>query len=312
MSSERTQYRTSTVRYHDDEAATQAMRLTGVEYTQDARTVHKIILKNIHEDSDAYTYVKPLLRHRNGRRDILALRERYASDATRQTVINKAKNRLTSLRYKNERSFTFEKFSSELQKAYDELDASGRPVINGDIVDALWDRIQAPDLQVFISTLKVEYQRNPRDYRLILQDIAAEAGRQKTVTFAPGTRGISATYTKKGPCPTTGVHTQDGSIYIGSYDKKKWQDESVRQYHQEIRDARSNDNNKSSGTNHPSRNQKRQTNAIKPNKRKLKNLEAKIAAAKLQLKEDGEDGTTESDDAGNAGDAFGGKKSKKS
>ena len=299
-----------------EEATYQAMSLTGVEYAQDARTVHKIILKNVHEDSDAYTYIKPLLRHRNGRRDILALRERYASNATRQTTINKEKARLSTLRYKNERSFTFERFSSELQKAYDELEVAGRPVINGDIVDALWDRIQSPDLQMYISSLKVEYQRNPRDYRLILQDISAEAGRTKTVTFAPGTRGISATYTKKGKCPSSGVHTTDGSIYIGSYDKDKWQSESVKQYHQEIRDTRSKEGSKSSnndgGTGFPSRNQKRQVNAIKRNKRKLKNLEAKIAAAKQQLKEDDDDGSSHSDDAGNAGDAFGGKRKKKS
>lgn len=67
-----------------EEAVLQAVTLTGVEFTQDARTVHKIILKNVHEDSDAYTYVKPLVRHRNGRRDMLALRERYSSDATQQ------------------------------------------------------------------------------------------------------------------------------------------------------------------------------------------------------------------------------------
>ena len=71
-----------------EEAVTEAMSLSGVEFTHDARTVHKIILKNIHEDSDAYTYVKPLIRHRDGRRDIKALRTRYSSDATRQRRIN--------------------------------------------------------------------------------------------------------------------------------------------------------------------------------------------------------------------------------
>ena len=80
-------------------AINQAMTLTGVDYVQDTRTVHKIILKNIHKDSDAYTYVKMLLRHRNGQRDISALRERYASNASKQAIINRAKQRLTTLRY---------------------------------------------------------------------------------------------------------------------------------------------------------------------------------------------------------------------
>ena len=37
-----------------DEAAINAMTLTGEEFQQDARTVHKIIMKNVHKDSDAY------------------------------------------------------------------------------------------------------------------------------------------------------------------------------------------------------------------------------------------------------------------
>ena len=74
----------TTVTY--EEAVTEAMSLTGVEFTNDARTVHKIILKNIHEDSDAYTYEKILIRHCDGRRDVKALCTRYSSDAARQTT----------------------------------------------------------------------------------------------------------------------------------------------------------------------------------------------------------------------------------
>ena len=135
------------------------MSLSGVEFTHDARTVHKIILKNIHEDSDAYTYVKPLIRHRDGRRDIKALRTRYSSDATRQTTINKAKSDLKTLRYKNERTFSFEKFSAKLQKAYDELNDAGREVNNGDIIDDLWLHIQAPELQMYVASLKVNISK---------------------------------------------------------------------------------------------------------------------------------------------------------
>ena len=69
-----------------EDALDQAMTLEGAEYTQDARTVHKLITKNIAEDSDAYTYIKTLTRFRNGRRDILALRERYDSTAASQTI----------------------------------------------------------------------------------------------------------------------------------------------------------------------------------------------------------------------------------
>ena len=292
------------------------MTLTGQEFQQDARTVHKIIMKNVHEDSDAYTYIKTLIRHRNGRRDIKALRERYSSDATKQAIINKAKNDLQNLIYKNERSFSFEKFSSKLQKAYDELEDNGRAVNNMDIVDGLWKRIQATDIQLYVASLKVEYQRNPRSYKLILQDIAAEVGNiTPSGNSFGGNRGIAATYTKQGPCPSKGVHTTDGSIYIGTYSKDQWLSDEVKSHHDEIRDARSKQSN---GPPVVSRNQKRRINAVKRVKNKLKKLKAEVAAIQ-QHKAGGQEDKgdqknnqngEEQNSYGNAGDAFGGKRTK--
>ena len=299
-----------------DEAIINAMTLTGQEFQQDARTVHKIIMKNVHEDSDAYTYIKTLIRHRNGRRDIKALRERYSSDATKQAIINKAKNDLQNLIYKNERSFSFEKFSSKLQKAYNELEDNGRAVNNMDIVDGLWMRIQATDIQLYVASLKVEYQRNPRSYKLILQDIAAEVGNiTPSGNSFGGNRGIAATYTKQGPCPSKGVHTTDGSIYIGTYSKDQWLSDEVKSHHDEIRDARSKQSN---GPPVVSRNQKRRINAVKRVKNKLKKLKAEVAAIQ-QHKAGGQDdkcdqknnqNSEEQNRYDNAGDAFGGKRTK--
>lgn len=295
-----------------DEAVINGMTLTGEEYKQDARTVHKIILKNVHEDSDAYTYIKTLIRHRNGRRDMQALRERYSSDATKQAIINKAKNDLQNLCYKNERSFSFEKFSSKLQKAYDELEDNGRAVNNGDIVDGLWKRIQSADIQLYVASLKIEFQRSPRSYKLILQDIAAEVGNATPSgnNFGGG-RGVSATYTKSGPCPKKGVHTSDGSVFIGTYAKDQWLSESVKPHHDEIREARSQNN----GGQIQSRSQKRNINAVKREKKKLKKLKAQVAATKkviasgdVDVPDDATTSNTGKHD--NAGDAFGGKRTK--
>ena len=302
-----------------EEAIIQAVPLVGEEFRVDARTVHQLILKNVSEDSDAYTYIKPLLRFRDGRRDILALRERYSSDATKQAIINSAKASLEVLKYRNERSFSFEKFSAKLQKAYDELEENGRPVHNGDIVDALWGKIQGSDIQTFLASLKIDYQRNPeRSYKLILQDIAAEvAAKQRRVSFAPGTRGMSATYTRQGTCPTDGVHTKEGSIFIGNYDRNKWNHESVKPYHQEIIKARADhDGGPDKGRNN-SKLRKRTINAIKSNRKKLKQLQSQIAAAKSSLKSaseaenDSQDDKAVEVDNDKAGNSFGGKNSKK-
>ena len=108
-----------------DKAIIHAAALTGPKFDIDARSVHQMILYNVYEDSDAYAYIKPLLRKRNGRLDINSLRERYRSDATKQGIKNATKSTLENLRYKNENSFSFERFSSRIQKAYDDLEEHG-------------------------------------------------------------------------------------------------------------------------------------------------------------------------------------------
>ena len=301
-----------------EEAVIQAAALDGPEFKVDARTVHQIILNNVDENGDAYTYIKSLLRRKDGRQDILALRDRYSSDASKQGIINAAKVVLDNLRYKNERNFSFEKFSSKLQKAYDELEEHGRAVHNGDIVDALWDRIVDSSLTSYISSLKVDYQRTPRSYKLILQDISAEvANNKKAVSFAPGTRGVSAAHTREGTCPTEGVYTSDGSLFIGNYSDGRWHSDSVKPFHKEILEARKKAGGGKSTA--PTRADKRRTNAVKRNKRKLKRVSSQISKMKVTIakltKDGGDDGDaseSESDqDSNHAGESFGGKNAAK-
>ena len=45
-----------------DDAIIQGCLMSGPAFKIDAHTVHQIIHRNVHEDSDAYTYLKPLLR----------------------------------------------------------------------------------------------------------------------------------------------------------------------------------------------------------------------------------------------------------
>ena len=203
----------------------------------------------------------------------------------------------------------------ELQKAYDELNDSGREVVNGDIVDGLWDRIQSQDIQVCVASLKVNYQQNPRDYKLILQDIASEISTSRKATFGDGSsnRSFSVAYTSKGQCPSNGVHTSEGSIFIGSYDSDKWTSESVRPYHKEIREKRAERKAQNFNSDSNSRGNNRNVSALKRNKKKLKALNAKTSAAKLLLKThqtDGDDNDDSAADDTGAGNAFGGSSEK--
>ena len=75
---------------------------TGLEFKMDSEVVHNIILKNISQDSDAYTYIKPHLKLKNGRSDILALRDRFENKGMLQERINQAEATLKRLVYRDE------------------------------------------------------------------------------------------------------------------------------------------------------------------------------------------------------------------
>lgn len=122
---------------------------------------------------------------------------------------------------------------------------------------------------------------------------------------------ISATFTREGRCSNSGVHAPDGSVFIGSHDKDKWRDKSAKHHHKII-EAR---NNGEAGCIQKKGSNKRKVlNAVKRKKQKLEKLKAQIAAAKSQVKKVtfAADSSSDSDTPDNqAGDAFGGKKSKR-
>jgi hypothetical protein len=113
--------------------------LTGLGYEADRMTVHLFIFNIVSEESDAYTYIQPLLRRNDGRRDVLALRERYENEATVQTRVNMANKTWDLLVYKNERAMTSEAFCKKFQRAPQHFDRAARPKHPGDIIDWIWD-----------------------------------------------------------------------------------------------------------------------------------------------------------------------------
>lgn len=293
--------------------------LTGRHFTHDAKTVHQVLLRNIAEDSDAYTYIKTHLRRENGRVDIIALRERYENTSSMEARVNEAKRLFDSLQYRNERSMPFEQFSAKLQKAVDELELGGRPMHNLDIVSALWGKINCAELKGFVDALKVDQMRTPRPYTDIIQDIATEvpnlvsSSRFKSNVSEVNTTRFTRQVEER---PVTGVLTKDDKLFIGNYTAAQWRSDSVREHHDQIRKVRE-ANPVTDGGPRP----KKFKNKIKKNKRKLASLKKKIqalkekkatiAAAKANTSSPAASDSDDSDREDQAGKAFGGKGAKK-
>ena len=118
----------------------------GSAYLQDKLTVHKIILCNIVDGLNAFTYVKPYLNKDDGRLDIQALRGRYENAAIHEQYINKVKITLETLTYRNKRALKIEKFVAKFVKAVDELDKRNRGLYNADVVDMICKKVTNSEL----------------------------------------------------------------------------------------------------------------------------------------------------------------------
>ena len=95
-----------------------------------------------------------------------------------------------------------------------------------------------PDLSQYVTALKVQFQREPRDYKDVLQDIASQVPTLCVDTFRKKSK-VGRQYPSGNiVCPTTWAHAEHGKLYTGTYPYKKWQSESLRPNWQYIQDAR--------------------------------------------------------------------------
>ena len=122
------------------------MFLTGRLYKQYNLPVKNIILRNIADASDAFTYVKPFIKKDEGISDIKVLRSRYENVAMQEQYVSEAKCTIDTLQYRNERAMTFEKFVRKLVHVVDEQEKRDRGMHNVDVVDIILQRVSIVQL----------------------------------------------------------------------------------------------------------------------------------------------------------------------
>ena len=69
----------------------------GINYVQYQQAVHNIMLRNIADGSDAFTYIKDLIIQDNGRTDTKALRDQYENASIQEQYVSEAKGVLALL-----------------------------------------------------------------------------------------------------------------------------------------------------------------------------------------------------------------------
>ena len=139
-----------------EEKVIAASPIIGRDFKQDAKTVHNLIMKNLSENSEAYTYIENSIDEQDGRVDIIALRARYSNKSADDVLGNEAKESFRNLVYKNERAMSFEKFQERFLKSINDLTKANRPMNSADIIDEIWQKIQHPGLNEYIAALQVQ------------------------------------------------------------------------------------------------------------------------------------------------------------
>jgi hypothetical protein len=296
-----------------NERAIACAPLSGPNFQADARKVHQL-LKSFLQTETAEQWVKPVARRQNGREDMIALRNHYTGEGNTSRRIAQAESYRDTLHYKHEKSLSFSNFLDKIQKMINMLQEEGESITEQAKVMMLLKKIQHPQLQNAVSALRIRAQLDSVTFTECANHLAA------IVSELPDhqlNRKVSATTDSKSSkvkrirgggaggglaSKRKGIHMSDGSVwtdYYSDWDKLSDADKET------VIETRK--KNKAKGTTPTKR-------KVADVKTQLANIKRSIAALKLanKAKDDETSATHDSSVPDNAGDAFGGRSSKRS
>jgi len=287
--------------------------LTGSNYQADSRKVHQL-LKSFLQAESAEQWIKPLAKRQDGRKDMEALRGHYSGEGNTSRRIAVAERYRDTLHYKNEKALSFSVFLDKIQTMFNIFETEGEPVQEQAKVRMLLKKVEHPQLQTAVGTLRVRAQMDKEkvtftecanhlsalvselpDYQLNRKVSATDTSKVKAKRIRGGGAGASIASKRKG------IHMPDGSVWTGYYsDWEKMSDADK----QTVMDTR----------------KKNKAKGFTPTKRKVSDVKAQLAELKKYIaaiklsnssKDDETSATDESSIPDNAGDSFGGRNKKK-
>ena len=187
----------------------------GIAYSQDKLMVHNIIIQNIFDGSNAYTYVKPHTKRDDGRNDIKALRRQYENAAMHEQYANESKSTLETVAYRNERDMKVEKFVAKFTQAVSKLEMRNQGLHNAEVIDIIWKKVMNTELSQYATSLKVQFQRQPQDYQDILQDISSQVPSLHIPNLRKESEVDTQDHSHTKRCPEKGAYDDHGKLYIG-------------------------------------------------------------------------------------------------
>lgn len=128
---------------------------TGEYWLADKQRVHTLLLSFL-QGEKTESWIRPLDRYQDGRRDMIALRRHYSGEGNSTRRISDAQHIRQTLHYKSERFLQFNTFLDSLQKMFSIYEEEGEPLSERAKVDELLSKIQCPQLAAAVSQLRFQ------------------------------------------------------------------------------------------------------------------------------------------------------------
>ena len=290
--------------------------LSGHFFQADARKVHQLI-KSFLQAETAEQWVRPHLKAQNGRRDMKALRDHYTGEGNTSRRIAVAERLRDSLHYKNEKLMQFSSFLAKMQTMFNIFEEEKEIMSEQAKVRILLKKVEHPELRSAVNALRIRATMDGLTFTECANHLSGmvaelpdyQSARKVSATDSKNVaarriRGGGADKSKSDPgSKRKGIHMPDGSIWTGYYSDWEKMSDTDKQTVMETR-------------------KKNKARGLTPGKKASggNDLKAQFAAMKRTLaamqtkktsKEKGGDDDSDSDIAEHAGDAFGGRRSKK-
>ena len=293
-----------------NERAIACAPLVGTNFQADARKVHQL-LKSFLQTETAEQWIKPIARRQSGREDMIALRNHYTGEGNTSRRIAQAEGYRDTLYYKHKKSLSFSNFLDKIQKMFNMFQEEGESITEQAKVRMLLKKIQHPQLQNAVSALRIRAQLDSVTFtecanhlsaivselpdHQLNRKVSASDSKPKPKRIRGGGQGNNLASKRKG------IHMPDGSVWTGYYSDWDKMSDADKETVMETRKK-----NKAKGTTPTKR-------KVADVKTQLADLKRSIAALKLaKAKDDDTSATDDSSVPDNAGDAFGGRNSKRS
>ena len=244
-------------------------------------------------------------KHKDGRQDIEELRHHFAGEGNASRRIAVAERLRELLHYRNERAMSFEVFLSKAQRMFNIFEAQKEPMTEDAKVRFLIKKCLCPGLKDSVAALKTK--------------ISTEAA--GTVSFSTAANHLASCvsdlpeYVAKNRtisaikmAPSSGVKREDGSIHTGYY--PNWRSLSKAEKDQVSAERKKKKGGKAGGGASIKTELQSLKKKLGKNKRKIAALKMKVAEKK-EKDDDVDFGEVTSDEEADAGDSFGGKRTKK-